>query len=82
MSISYQIEQKHSLRQVVAIAYTPEKRLLTTVIFNGLHVVTFQTVRKFVHSLVYMCPLAISREERNKELFSTRSKFRFPYVDI
>ena len=43
MSVSYQIEQKHSLRQVVAIAYTLEKRLLTTVIFNGFYVVTFKS---------------------------------------
>ena len=43
-----------------------KKRFFTIATFEGLYVNTFQTVKKLVHTLVWMCPLYISREERNK----------------
>ena len=59
--------KKHSLKQVVAISYIPEKRVLAAVTFKGLWVVSFQTKWKNAwYALVGSRLFCISRGKKAK----------------
>ena len=66
MSFSYQIKQKAFIEaSCTSNIHTGEKVFLQLPHLKVCMAILF-TVRKLVHTLVCMCPLYISREERGK----------------
>ena len=76
MFTSYQVEQKTFIEASCTYdLHTGENAFYNLYIWRILCLYFLGRVKKPVHTLVCMCSLYISREESNKQILFTRSKF-------